>query len=139
MKTSQTGLNLIKRFEGLRLKAYKCPAGIWTIGFGHTAGVKPNDVITREKANELLKQDLAPAERIVNKYAQTHPLTQHQFDALVSFTFNCGSGSFATLTSKGRNLNQVAEAMLLYVRGANGVVLEGLKNRRKAEYQLFKN
>lgn len=97
MKTGINGFNLIKEFEGLRLHTYKCPADRWTIGYGHTADVSANDVITEAQAISLLYQDVAESERAVNKYVHV-PLTQNQFDALVSFVFNLGVGSFRTST-----------------------------------------
>lgn len=134
MNTSQNGINLIRRFEGVRLTAYRCPAGIWTVGYGHTGSdVKQGLVITQARAEELLKQDLR---RFENYVAATKlNLNQNQFDALVSFTYNCGSGCLQTLV-KGRTLNQIADALLLYNKAA-GKVLEGLTNRRKAERELF--
>ena len=79
MKTSAIGRNLIQRFEGFRSEAYLCPSGVWTIGYGHTAGVKPGDTCTPDEADEFLKQDLRTAENTVN--AQNLDLNQCQFDA----------------------------------------------------------
>ena len=90
MRTSQKGINLIKEFEGCRLKAYKCPAGVWTISYGHTSNVRPNQSITREEAEKLLREDLRMYEHHVENTVKG--LNQNQFDALVSFTYNCGSG-----------------------------------------------
>lgn len=135
-KISQKGLDLIKRFEGLRLTAYKCPSKIWTIGYGHTAGVKSGQKITKEQAEEFLKKDVEWAEKAVNKLK--YDFTQNEFDALVSFTFNCGTGSLAQLTrNQTRNRPQIANAMVLYCKDNNGNVLEGLKKRRLAEWDLF--
>lgn len=89
MKTSEKGLELIKHFEGLRLQAYQCSAHVWTIGYGHTAGVQPGDSVTTEQADSLLRQDTEESERSVARYV-TVPLNNCQFDALVSFTFNLG-------------------------------------------------
>ena len=133
MITSQNGLNLIKRFEGCRLTAYKCPAGVWTIGYGHTAGVKPGQTITQQEADNLLKNDLKIYENHVNKLGKT--FNQNEFDALVSFCYNCGAGCLQTLC-KNRNNKQIGEALLLYNK-ANGKILEGLNNRRKAEKELY--
>ena len=132
MKTSQNGINLIKKFEGVRLNAYKC-TGVWTICYGHTAGVRQGQRITQEKAEELLKNDLIVYENYVN--ATKLPLAQNQFDALVCFTYNCGKVSLQTLV-RNRNIKQIGEALLLYNKG-NGKVLEGLVARRKAERELF--
>ena len=72
MKTSQIGINMIKRFEGCRLTAYRCPAGVPTIGYGHTAGVRMGQRITQEQAERFLKEDLAKFERMVQKYDSTY-------------------------------------------------------------------
>lgn len=134
MRTSQNGIDLIKKFEGCKLQSYKCPAGALTIGFGHTGSdVKNGMKITQEQADEYLKQDLKRFERAVNNL--NLPLNQNQFDALVSFTYNCGPGNLKTLV-KNRSLAQIADALLLYNK-SNGVVLNGLVKRRKAEQNLF--
>ena len=91
MNTSEKGKNLIKNYEGLRLKAYRCPSNKLTIGYGHTANVKENDVITKEQAENYLTQDLKRFENAVNRLVKVS-LTQNQFDALVSFAFNLGAG-----------------------------------------------
>lgn len=134
MKISNNGLNLIKQFEGCRLSAYKCPAGIWTIGYGHTSGVKPTDKINSLDADRLLRQDIVRYEQAVNSIVK-HPLNQNQFDALVSFTYNLGPGCLKTLVAN-RNLTQIGNAIKLYNK-ANGKVLEGLVRRRNAESKLF--
>jgi len=133
MHTSNEGINLIKNFEGCRLTAYKCPAGVWTIGYGHTAGVKSGMKITQEEADAYLRSDLIKFEQYVAKTGLC--LTQNQFDVLVSFTYNLGNGCLQTLI-KNRNLSQIAEALLLYNR-ANGKVIEGLTKRRKMEREMF--
>lgn len=133
MKTSNNGIELIKKFEGCRLSAYQCPSGVWTIGYGHTAGVYKGMTITQQKAEEYLKTDLTKYEKYVEATGLT--LNQNQFDALVSFTYNCGNGNLKKLV-KNRTLSQIAEAILLYNK-SNGKVLEGLKRRREAERELF--
>lgn len=133
MRTGQNGINLIKKFEGCRLTAYKCPAGVWTIGYGHTAGVKEGQKITQTQADTYLKEDLKVYEKHVNNLQL--PLNQNQFDALVSFCYNCGSGNLKTLV-KNRTLPQIADALLLYNKGG-GVILNGLVKRRNAERELF--
>lgn len=133
MKTSQNGINLIKRFEGCKLTAYKCPAGVWTIAYGHTADVYSGMKITQQQADEFLKQDLVVYENHVNNL--NRPFNQNEFDALVSFCYNCGAGSLQTLC-KNRTNAQIADALLLYNKGG-GKVLQGLVNRRKAERELF--
>lgn len=135
MTTSQNGIDLITKWEGLYLSAYKCPAGVWTIGYGHTKGVKRNDTITKAKAIEYLKEDLATAEKNVNSFNKKYNWSQNEFDALVSFAFNIGS--INQLTANGtRSKATIAEKMLLY-RKAGGRVLTGLVNRRKDERKLF--
>lgn len=137
MRTSTAGINLIKQFEGCRLTAYKpVPTEkYWTIGYGHYGqDVAPNMTITQAQAEIMLGIDLVKYEQAVDHYA-IFPLSQNQFDALVSFAYNCGVGNLQKLL-KGRTAPQVAEAMLKYNK-AGGKVLTGLTRRRKAEYDLF--
>lgn len=134
MNISKKGIELIKKFEGLSLKAYKCPAGVWTIGFGHTANVKEGQIITKIQAESYLKHDIKLYELYVINNVP-YKLTQGQFDALVSFTFNCGLKNLKTLIKK-RTLSQIGNAILLYNK-SGGKVLEGLKRRRQAEKELF--
>ena len=137
MKTSYRGVSLIKQFEGCRLKAYKCPAGVWTIGYGHTAGVKEGDIITQETAESYLRNDLVTYEKAVMNYDGIYHFNQNQFDALVSFTYNCGAGNLKNLTQSGkRTIAQISEKLLLYNK-AGGVTLLGLQRRRAAEKVLF--
>lgn len=134
MKTSQRGIDLIKEFEGCRTEAYLCPAGVWTIGYGHTAGVKQGDKISAEQAEQLLKDDLVVYEAKVNKYSK-YNWNQNQFDALVSFAYNIGS--IDQLTSNGRRSIETISAKILEYNKAGGKTLEGLVRRRKAERDLF--
>lgn len=137
MNISTKGLKLIKSFEGCKLNAYKDPSGVLTIGYGHTRGVKSGDKITQTKADEFLKEDVASSEKAVNKLSKWYKFNQNEFDALVSFTFNCGSGNLLKLVKNGkRNKGQIADAILLYNK-SGGQVLSGLNKRRKAERQLF--
>ena len=137
MKTSSKGVSLIKSFEGCRLKAYKCPAGVWTIGYGHTAGVKEGDTITKETAESYLRNDLEKYEKAVMKYDAIYNFNQNQFDSLISFTYNCGVGNLKNLTQSGkRTLAQISTKLPLYNK-AGGVVLRGLQRRRAAEKELF--
>lgn len=139
MKTSLIGIALIKSFESLRLEAYKCPAGVWTIGYGHTAGVKPSDHIDGIRAEYLLAEDLKGFETVVSRECPS--INQNQFDALVSFTFNCGTGSFLKSTllkcvkANPANLNIRREFERWNKSG--GMVLAGLIRRRKAEADLY--
>lgn len=139
MKTSDQGLALIRQFEGCVLRAYKCPAGVWTIGIGHTIGVNPGDKITEQEAVRLLGQDIRPIEQRLN---ETFPwLSQNQFDALVSFVFNLGWTAFRGSTLYRRIKAKagdrlVCEQMLRWVY-ANQQVLLGLMKRRVAEANLW--
>ena len=139
MNTSPKGISLIKEFEGLRLKAYKCPGGVWTIGYGHTAGVKPGIVITKAQAEEYLKADLIAFERYLNGLGLA--LNQNQFDALISFIYNVGIGNFSssTLLRKVRvnpQENSIMDEFLRWVY-SKGRVLPGLQRRRLAEMKLY--
>ncbi|WP_302308271.1 glycoside hydrolase family protein [Roseburia hominis] len=137
-KIGQAGLALIKQYEGCRLAAYRCAAGVWTIGYGHTAGVHSGMTITQAQADAYLQQDIAKFEGYVNNPAYvpiTANLNQNQFDALVSFAFNLGAGNLRKLC-KGRTAAQIAQAMTQYCK-ANGKVLAGLRRRRAAEQALF--
>lgn len=133
MKTSDRGIALIKSFEGCRLTAYLCPSGVWTIGYGHTAGVCQGQKITQEQADAFLASDLEKYEKYV--IATGLKLNQNQFDALVSFTYNCGNGNLKKLIN-GRTLPEIADAMLMYNK-SNGKALAGLTRRRQAERELF--
>lgn len=134
---SMTGLTLIKNFEGCRLTAYRCPAGVPTIGYGHTAGVKMGDVITQEQADYFLIVDTLGFQDAVNKLDPIYHFTQNEFDALVSFTYNCGKGNLTRLTAKGTRSKDVIAAKILEYNKAGGKVLNGLVRRRQAEHDLF--
>lgn len=134
MKVSQKCFDLITKYEGLRLQAYKCPAGVWTIGYGHTSGVTPNMHITLAQAMSYLHKDVEKFERHVSNFTR-YNWTQNEFDALVSFAFNIGS--INQLTDNGeRSKSEIASKMLLYCN-AGGIKLQGLRKRRKEEQQLF--
>ena len=137
MKTSADGINLIKQFEGVRLTAYKAipEEPYYTIGYGHYgADVSKGMTITQAQADAFLKADLIRYENAVKNTVKI-PLNQHQFDALVSFTYNCGSNSLKNLVG-GRTARQIAEKLPSYCY-ASGRKLEGLVRRRKAEKKLF--
>lgn len=135
MKTSNEGLDLIKSFEGCRLTSYKDSVGVWTIGYGHTKGVRANQTITESVATEYLRQDLETAEAAVMKYDNKYHWTQNQFDALVSFAFNVGS--IHQLTNYGkRSIAEISGAIPLYCK-AGGRTLKGLVNRRTLEKVMF--
>ena len=131
-------LEMIKQFEGCRLTAYKCPAGVWTIGYGHTAGVKEGQTITQAQADAFLISDCQKFADYVDNPAYvpiTAGLNDNQRDALISFAYNCGAGNLKTLC-KGRTAAQISSAILLYNK-AGGIVLPGLTKRRRAEQKLF--
>lgn len=141
MRTSPEGVALIKEYEGLRLKAYRCPAGVWTIGVGHTgAGVKADSVLTEHQANAVLDVDLDRFERGVLSALDGTPATQPQFDALVSFAFNLGVAALArsTLLRKFKAGDvEGAGAEFMKWQYAAGKVMPGLVRRRAAERALF--
>jgi len=142
MKTSPKGIALIKSAEGLRLKTYPDPGtgGLpWTIGYGSTSGVTRNMVITEAQAEQMLAADLVRFERIVERAVRV-PVTQGQFDALVSFTYNVGEGNFTKSTLLRKlNAGDAAGAAEQFTRWVNagGKVLPGLVKRRVAERALF--
>ena len=140
MKTSDQGIEFIIKEEGEVLHAYRCAAGVWTIGVGHTGGVTPDMKITKEQSRELLKSDLRRFEKAVNETIK-HPLLQHQFDALVSFSFNVGTQAFKNSTlAKKINANapwNEIRAEFLRWNKAGGKVLAGLTSRRKREAKLY--
>ena len=145
MKMSAAGLDTVKEFEGLRLKAYKCPAAVWTIGYGHTsvAGspIVTSDLeITREAAEEILKKDMGQYEDGVSKYVQVG-LTQGQFDSLVDFAYNAGVGALAksTLLKKvnAEKFDEVPAEFMKWTKGG-GKELPGLVRRRRAEVKLWR-
>lgn len=139
MKTSQKGIDLIKKFEGCRLEAYRCPAGIWTIGYGHTKGVKDGQKITQEQAEELLRDDLRVYEQAVESCVKV-PINQNQFDALVSFCYNCGAEALRTSTLlRLLNESKYSDAGEQFLRWnkAGGKVLVGLTRRREEERGMF--
>ena len=157
MKTSQRGINLIKSFEGCKLKPYKCPAGVPTIGWGSTRypnGVRvsmKDPAITQAKADEMLLWDLKVFEADVTKLTKSVVLTQNRFDALVDFAYNCGSDIDIDTTPEGlgdstllkkvlANPNDptIANEFAKWNKGG-GKVLPGLVRRRKEEAELYFN
>ncbi|MFE0619725.1 lysozyme [Bacillus altitudinis] len=141
-KISSAGIKLIKSFEGCKLTAYKpVPTEqYWTIGWGHYGpDVKQGQQITQAQADAMFVEDLAKYEAYVNNQAYvplTDKLTQNQFDALVSFTYNCGAGNLKTLCKAGRTLTDIAASITKYNKAGSNV-LSGLVRRRQAELDLF--
>lgn len=141
MKISEEGLLLIKRFEGCKLQSYLCPAGVWTIGYGHTVGVKKGQTITQAQADQMLADDLVQYEQAVMGLVNDEDkLTSNQFSALVSFAYNCGVANLrsSTLLRKVNAKDYVGAANEFgkWVNGG-GKVLSGLVRRREAERALF--
>lgn len=146
MKISDAGLSLIRTFEGLRTSAYKCPAGIWTIGYGHTSNVTKDMLITQKEAECLLLSDLAYFEKAVTNLVKEGSCTQSQFDALVCFAFNVGVGSLAASTLlkkfKAGDIQGAADEFLRWNKAASPdtrkkIEVKGLTLRRQAERRLF--
>lgn len=141
MRISEAGVDLIKSFEGCKLESYKCPAGIWTIGYGHTgSGVTSGLIIDEQEAESLLYDDLVKFEDGVNKLTCELDITQGMFDALVCFAYNVGLDALARSTLlKLLKQNKVLEASEQFKRWnkANGKELAGLTRRRNAEAELF--
>ena len=144
MKLSQKGVDFIKSHEALRLKAYQDSKGVWTIGWGHTKDVHPGDVITREQAEQFIRDDFAWVERTLNTDLVTgrdKPLvTQNEFDALCSLVFNIGSQAYLDSTVR-RKIKQgdkmaAARAFKMWVY-SNHKFVQGLANRRADEVRLF--
>ena len=139
MKIGTEGIKLIKSFEGCVLSAYKCPAGIWTIGWGHTKDVYEGMTITQEEADSLFLEDVQVYADAVNNYVSKFNFNQNQFDALTSFAYNCGIGSLNSICSLN-SIAEIAAELPLYCNAyVNGVKtqLAGLVRRRKEELELF--
>lgn len=142
MRVSQRGIDLIKKFEGIRLKSYVCPAGVLTIGYGHTSSdVTPNMQITEQEAERLLWKDTESAQQAVSSFVSAR-LNQNEYDALVSFTFNIGSTAFVNSTllrllNHGAERDIVAGEFMRWVKAGSNEAVPGLVRRREAEKALF--
>lgn len=139
MNISTQGLNLIKKYEGFSAQAYRCPAGILTIGYGSTTDVHSSMIITEGEAAERLREDVEDAVRLVNKHI-TRPLSQNQFDSLVSLSFNIGGGNFRKSTLlKYINTGKFLEASEQFLRWdkVKGKTVPGLVKRRAEEKAIF--
>ena len=140
MKASDACVQLIKTFEGLSTTAYVCPAGVLTIGYGHTGGVEKGQVVTEKQATVLLMEDLASVAAEVTCILGGTQVGQNEFDALCSFTFNLGAGSLrkSTLLKKLKAGDRKGAAYEFLKWNRAGVrVLDGLTRRREAEKRLF--
>ena len=134
---TQKAKDLIKLFEGLRLRAYRDSVGVPTIGYGHTSGVRMGDEISKEQAEELLDLDMVPIIKKLESYDSKYHWNENEFNALISFGFNLGVGSIDQVTASGtRTKDEIASKMLLYYN-AGGKRLEGLAKRRQKEHDLF--
>ena len=139
MNISQEGLSLIKKFEGCELEAYKCAAGVWTIGYGSTKGVKEGGTVSQEEADKLLLHEMEEYEGYINDMVNVD-LEQNQFDAMVSWAFNLGPANLkASTLLKVLNAKDYegVPAQIKRWNKAGGKVLQGLIRRREAESLLF--
>jgi hypothetical protein len=142
MRVSQKGIDLIKKFEGIRLKSYNCPAGVLTIGYGHTGSdVYPNQQITEEEAERLLRRDTESAQQAISSFVSVK-LNQNEYDALVSFVFNIGPTAFVNSTllkllNHGADRKIVAGEFGRWVKAGGDQPVQGLVRRRDAEKALF--
>jgi len=143
MQISQEGTSLIKKFEGCELEAYKCSAGVWTIGYGRTKNVKKGDTCTQEQADEWLHEELPVYGAYVTNAVHV-PLSQNEFDALVAWTYNLGPSNLNDSTMlkvlNDNKKDEVPHQMRKWNKArVNGekVVLPGLERRRLAESLLF--
>lgn len=140
MNISKQGIDLIKNFESLKLTAYLCPAGVWTIGYGHTTNVRRGDIITEEQAQKMLESDLAWVERTIQATV-TVPLSQNQYDALCSIIYNIGSTMFSNSTllkyiNSGAEENAIVSQFMRW-KFVGGRESKGLVNRRRREIALW--
>ena len=141
MKISQEGIALIKKFEGCELTAYQCSAGVWTIGYGHTKGIEEGMEITQQEAEDMLVEELHEYENYINDNV-TAPLSQNQFDAMVSWVYNLGPANLkASTLLKVLNAGDYdgVPAQIKRWNKAGGQTLDGLIRRREAEALLFQN
>lgn len=147
MKISEYAEEVLKEHEGLRLKAYRCPSGVLTIGYGHTKNVKPGDVIDKETAHRFLVEDVEDVEKLLDAERYSSALSQGQYDALVSFIFNLGWGKFRNSTLRKKLLCNVDDLSIpnefrRWVYGTDPktgakVKLPGLVKRREWEAQMY--
>ncbi len=139
-QANQDGVDLIKVFEGLHLTPYLCPAGVWSIGYGHTRTVRSAMQITEAQADQLLDEDLSLFERAVSRLV-TVPLTDNQFSALVCFAFNVGVGNLEASTLLrllNRGWYEQVPAQLMRWNRVKGEAMGGLSRRRAAEGALWR-
>ena len=140
-RMNAAGMRILKECEGLYLNSYKCPAGVWTIGYGCTKGIRPGMTISEAEAEEMLRKELTEFEKGVERILSHIPLNENQFSALVSLTYNCGmepitEGMTIRRKLEARDYRGAAEGFLLWNKGG-GRVLPGLVKRREMERKLF--
>ena len=140
-KVGKASLALIKQFEGCRLEAYRCSAGRWTIGYDHTDGVKKGMKITQKQAELIFQNDIDLFSKSVSNVIGSVNLNQNQFDALISFAYNCGIGNLKKSTllmriKENPNDERIGYEFLRWTY-SNGRYLAGLARRRKAEAELY--
>lgn len=141
MKTNKQALQIIQSCESLRLQSYLCPGGVWTIGYGHTKGVKPGQTITREQAEKFLQEDIEQKERALDGLLSVR-LNDNQYSALVSWVFNLGEGNFAKSTLRKvinadpNNRDGITHEWLRWNK-SGGKELRGLTIRRQMELDLY--
>lgn len=136
VEASNKAIDLIKKFEGFKPRAYKDSVGVWTVGYGTTRGVNSDVYITKEIAHNLMILDLKRFEDYVNSF--NVEFTQNQFDALVSLAYNVGKFGKGLRNAILTNLRDVPNWILKYNK-AGGVILKGLERRRKAEAELYES
>ena len=134
-------VEIVAKWEGFEPKAYLCPAKVWTIGYGHTANVKPGDTVTEQQARDFLRADLEVAREKIYRWVHREvidSLTENQYAALISFAYNVGLKPTWGLVNalNGRNLSAVTAQMRRFNK-AGGKVLQGLVNRRADEAMLW--
>lgn len=149
MKISEYAEEVLKEYEGLRLKAYRCPSGVLTIGYGHTKKVKPGDVIDKETAHRFFVEDVEDVEKLLDAERYSSTLSRGQYDALVSFIFNLGWGKFRSSTLRKKLLNNVDDISIpnefrRWVYGTDPktgtkIKLPGLVKRREWEAQMYED
>ena len=141
MRMSDYAFIRLKEFEGFRAEAYQCPSGVWTIGYGHTKGVKKGQRITEEEASCLLVKDVEYFEQFLAKEPYEEELTQGQWDALTDFLFNLGPGNFLSSTLRKKLLRDIDDSTIpdefRRWNKSKGKVLPGLVKRREWEAQMF--
>ena len=141
MRMSDYAFERLKEFEGLRLDSYRCAAGVWTIGYGHTKGVKEGQKIDKDTAGRMLVEDVECFEQFLAKEPYAEDITQGQWDALVDFLFNLGVGNYLSSTLRKKILKDIDDPTIPNEfrrwNKSKGKVLPGLVKRREWEAQMY--